>query len=90
MFYQKNYPLWGGMTNMNLNTIWPRDEGAAGKDYFRAVSTGPVTPLVCSATTVGDHANIALTYRTTVFSTAAIEQTQSRVLETLTELLRCA
>lgn len=86
MFYQKNYPLWGGMTNMNLNTIWPRDEGGAGKDYFRAVSTGPVTPLVCSATTVGDHANIALTYRTTVFSAAAIEQTQGRILETLTEL----
>lgn len=61
--YLKNYPLWGGVTNMKLNSLWPQSP-----DYFRVVATGPVTPLVLSVTTVGDHANIGLSYRTTVFS----------------------
>lgn len=87
-FYQKNYPLWGGITNMNLNSIWPGGEAAPAPDYFRAVCTGPVTPLVLSVTTVGDHANIGLTYRIGVFSEAAVEQILSSLWETLAELHR--
>lgn len=89
-FYQKNYPLWGGITNMNLNLLWPAAEAAPPPDYFRAVCTGPVTPLVLSVSTVGDHANIGLTYRTAVFSERAIEQIKGSLLETLTELHRGA
>jgi len=85
-FYQKNYPLWGGITNMNLNSIWPVVKAAPTLDYFRAVSTGPVTPLVLSVTTVGDHANIGLTHRTTVFPEAAIEQIQRSLLASVAEL----
>ena len=89
-FYQKNYPLWGGITNMNLNSLWPHAETAPTPDYFRAVCTGPVTPLVLSVSTVGDHVNIGLTYRTAVFSERAIEQIKGSLLETLTELHRGA
>ncbi len=87
-FYQKNYPLWGGITNMNLNSLWPGGKATPTPDYFRAVCTGPVTPMVLSVTTVGDHANIGLTYRTGVFSEAAIEQIQSSLRETLADLHR--
>jgi NRPS condensation-like uncharacterized protein len=87
-FYQKNYPLWGGITNMNLNSLWPAAEAAPAPDYFRAVSTGPVTPLVLSVTTVGDHANIGLTYRTTVYSELAVEQIKISLLQTLAGLHR--
>ena len=52
-FYQKNYPLWGGITNMNLNSLWTSGQKRVPLDYFRAVSTGPATPLVLSVTTVG-------------------------------------
>jgi NRPS condensation-like uncharacterized protein len=72
--YQKFYPLWGGLTNMNLNRAWPQHEGSGPLDYFRAVSTGPATPLVLSITTIGQVANVGLSYRSTVFSTAAIER----------------
>jgi len=72
-FYQKNYPLWGGLSNIDLNPIWPQAEEARPIDYFRAVSTGPVTPLVVSITTVARVVNIGLTYRSTVFSAAEIE-----------------
>ena len=85
-FYQKNYPLWGGITNMNLNVIWSEDGTAPTPDYFRAVSTGPVTLLVLSISTAGDHANVALSYRTAVFPTSAIEQIKSSLLATLAQL----
>jgi hypothetical protein len=72
--YQKHYPLWGGLTNMNLNGLWPQTDDAQPVDYFRAVSTGPVTPLVLSFTTVGRTANIGLSYRATVFDASEIER----------------
>ena len=80
-FYQKHYPLWGGITNMNLNSIWEQPQGERPIDYFRAVSTGPATPLVLSVTTVRDVVNIGLTYRSTVFSVAEIEQVKSYFLD---------
>ena len=78
--YQKHYPLWGGLTNMNLNTLWPQSDEVRPVDYFRAVSTGPVTPLVASITTIGPVANIGLTYRPTVFWEPDIERIKASFL----------
>jgi hypothetical protein len=79
--YQKHYPLWGGLTNMNLNTLWPQPDETRRLDYFRAVCTGPVTPLVASITTVGRAANVSLTYRSTVFGAAEIERVKACFLD---------
>ena len=79
--YQKHYPLWGGLTNMNLNALWPQPEGARAVDYVRAVSTGPVTPLVVSVTTIGAVANVTVTYRSTVFGAPEIERLKACFLE---------
>ena len=79
--YQKHYPLWGGLTNMNLNALWPQPDDAWPVDYFRAVSTGPVTPLVVSLSTVGRAANIGLTYRSTVFDAAEIDRIRGCFLD---------
>ncbi len=105
--YQKNYPLWGGITNMNLNSIWEQPvlrsttrgrplipgttaeggpQGSNGIDYFRAVSTGPATPLVLSTTTAGNRLNVGLTYRTTVFSDSDIQQIKSTFLNCVHQL----
>ena len=78
--YQKNYPLWGGITNMNLNPLWPQPKEVKSVDYFRAVSTGPATPLVLSVTTVRELVNIGLSYRRTVFSPADIGRIKSELL----------
>jgi hypothetical protein len=86
--YQKHYPLWGGLTNMNLNALWPQPEGSRPVDYFRAVSTGPVTPLVASITTIGPVANIGLTYRSTVFGAPDIERIKASFLDPLGPLVR--
>jgi NRPS condensation-like uncharacterized protein len=85
-FYQKHCPLWGGITNMNLNTHWEGQAQDGPLDYLRAVSTGPVTPLVLSVTTVGERVNVGLSYRSTVFSDAEIGQVQSRLVDGVARL----
>lgn len=85
--YQKNYPLWGGITNMNLNSLWAQPEEDPSVDYFRAVSTGPVTPLVLSVTTMRDVANVGLTYRTTAFSASQIEAMKHNFLDLARSLI---
>jgi NRPS condensation-like uncharacterized protein len=84
--YQKHYPLWGGITNMNLNSLWPQPDGKPAMDYLRAVSTGPVTPFVLSLTTVNEVINIGVTYRTTVFGPDEIQGIQTCFLNHITEL----
>jgi NRPS condensation-like uncharacterized protein len=88
VFYAKHHPLWGGITNVNLNRLWEPAGGSLPLDYFRGVSTGPVTPLVLSVTTIGDRMNLGLSYRITVFSRTDIEGVQSRFLEHLEEARR--
>jgi hypothetical protein len=70
---------------MNLNPLWAPNDRHGPLDYFRAVSTGPVTPLVLSVTTVGERVNLGVSYRTTVFSKPDIENLQSRFREHLEE-----
>jgi hypothetical protein len=86
--YQKHYPLWGGLTNMNLNTLWPQSDQVRPVAYFRAVSTGPATPLVASITTVGPMATAGLTYRSTVFGAPEIERIKACFLDPLGPLAR--
>lgn len=84
--YPKNYPLWGGITNLNLNPLWPGTAPAPPLDYFRAVSTGPVTPVVLSVTTVGDRAHLGISYRTSFFSAPEIERLKKIFLEQVEQL----
>jgi NRPS condensation-like uncharacterized protein len=87
-FYAKYYPLWGAITNLNLNRLWAPSDRHVPLDYFRAVSTGPVTPLALSVTTIGQRMNLGVSYRTTVFSKPDIEFLQSRFREILEETRR--
>lgn len=85
-FYVKNYPLWGGISNVNLDLLW-ETKGERGRiDYLRAVSTGPITPLVLSVTTVGDLVNVGLTFRQTVFSPGEIDQFVSEFRDAIVQL----
>jgi len=84
--YQKHYPLWGGITNMNLNPLWPQSGAGEPTHYFRAVSTGPATPLVLSVTTAGETLNVGISYRKTVFSGQSIVRIKRDFLELLKQL----
>jgi len=71
-FFPKYNPLWGGITNINLNNFWAG--GNTPSEYLRAVSTGPATPLVLSFTTLHDTISVGLSYRKTVFSESDIKK----------------
>src|SRR5207253_1904642 len=45
-FLAKHYPIWAGITSLNIDSLWagPRP-GAAALEYLRAVPTGPLAPL---------------------------------------------
>jgi hypothetical protein len=81
--YQKHYPLLGGLTNMDANRVWPGPPESRPEDYLRAVSTGPITPLVCSITTVGRAVNVGLSYRSTAFREPEIERIKDCFLKAL-------
>jgi hypothetical protein len=81
--FSKHYPLWGGITNLNLNRLWVPDSTNATLDYFRGVSTGPVTPLVLSVTTFEERFNLGLSFRAAVFSRRGIENLPHRFRELL-------
>jgi hypothetical protein len=84
-FFHKYSPLWAGVSNMNLNALWEPPAGQNVPDYFRAVSTGPATPLVLSLTTAGAVANLGLSYRTMVYAQADIELAMGQFVKALRE-----
>ena len=84
-FYPKNWPLWGGITNMNLSKFQEPLPPDAPTDYFRAVSTGPATPLVLSVTTFGKRVNVAMSYRTAVYSKAVAATVRDRFVAAIRE-----
>ncbi|RJQ44502.1 MAG: hypothetical protein C4538_10120 [Nitrospiraceae bacterium] len=82
-FYAKYNPIWGGITNVNLNAIWPSSGGEAPVYYLRAVSTGHATPLVFSFTTLHDKIFIGVSYRRTVFS----EESMGKIFSDFSECI---
>ncbi len=73
---------------MNLNSAWDGGGGQRPPDYFRAVSTGPVTPFVLSITTVLDRINIGMSYRKTVFTPAQVDRLKAEFLNSLSQILQ--
>lgn len=73
-FYPRSYPMWGGITNINLNSLWEQRDVENPIDYLRAVSTGPVAPIIFSFTSVRDVLNVGVSFRTAVFSKEDVEK----------------
>jgi len=84
-FYYRNYPLVGGITNMNINALWP-DDGTRPLDYLRAVSTGPVAPLVLAVITFGDRMHCGLIWRPAVFTPEDVDLVSAGLSRQVAEL----
>jgi hypothetical protein len=73
-FFAKTYPVWGGVTTLNVNALWPGGEGRAPTaEYLRGVPTGPLSPLVLAVTTTAEVMNVGVTFRRTVFSREVVD-----------------
>ena len=63
-FHAKNYAVWAGITPLQLNALWPEAKSYPFRlGYVRAVSTGPLSPIVVALTTLGDIVEVALSFR---------------------------
>lgn len=87
-FYVKHYPLWAGITTLNLNPIWSGsgDVRTAGLDYLRAVPTGPMTPLVLAATTAHEVLHLGIAYRKAAYPPAVAEGIAASLLRCLADM----
>ena len=83
-FYRKTYPLWGGITNMNMGTLQADENDPPMVDYYRAVSVGPAMPMVIGVTGVEGVLNLGISYRPTVLSEGDVRGIVARFTALLT------
>ncbi len=82
-FHAKNYAVWAGITPLQLNALWPEAKAYPFRlGYVRAVSTGPLSPIVVALTTLGDIVEVALSFRR-----AAIDRHRAEGL--LADIVHC-
>jgi hypothetical protein len=77
----KNYPVWGGLSALNVEAIWNAVPGNTRVlHYLRAVSTGPAVPIIVAPASVGEGLTIGVTYRTSAFRREDIERINERLM----------
>jgi hypothetical protein len=81
-FYRKRMPLSGGLSNVDLTHSWVlQHHPHAISEFFRASPVGPMLPVVITPTTLGSKFNIAITWRTSLFT----RENSEAFIETLLE-----
>ncbi len=87
VFHAKSYPVWVGITPLDVNALWRQAGGNARQpEYVRVVSTGPLAPLVVAATTDGAGLVLGLSFRTAAFSREDIARIGADVLDRIATL----
>jgi hypothetical protein len=80
-FFPKHFPVSAGTTPLNVDPLWRDDAaGPARPDYVRAVSTGPLAPMVLAFTTSGNAINVGVSYRTTVYARQDVQAVVAAML----------
>ncbi len=87
VFHAKSYPVWVGITPLDVNALWHRADGnAPSPEYLRVVPTGPLAPLVVAATTDGAGLALGLSFRLAAFSREDIARIGADILERIANL----
>lgn len=86
-FYRKDFPLAGGISSVDLRRTWVADwHPRVVHRYARVSPTGPMTPVVFTATTLGESLDVGLTYRTGLLSPEQADALARRFIDTLDNL----
>ncbi|MGH6624283.1 MAG: methyltransferase [Burkholderiaceae bacterium] len=80
--YPKHYPTAAGLTTLNVDGIWCGADGTENFEYLRAVPTGPICPIVFAVTTVHEHLQVGVSFRTAVYGRQVVD-------EIAAEFVRC-
>ena len=88
-FHAKHYPVWGAISMMNVDAQWQEAGGALPPpEYLRAVSTGPLAPLVIAATTSAGVLHAGLSYRTAAFTPEIVAAIAAGIRERMAQFGR--
>jgi hypothetical protein len=83
-FHVKNWPVWVGVTMLNVDSLWREGGGTESPTgYLRAVSTGPLAPMVVAVSTSGGAFEAGISYRTGAFERETVAKVSAEVLRTL-------
>ncbi|HKE39116.1 MAG TPA: hypothetical protein VKG21_04695 [Casimicrobiaceae bacterium] len=85
-FFAKHYPVWAGVTPLNVAAL---SEGAgknSAPQYVRAVSTGPLAPMILALTTSGSGVEVGISFRTTVYGREAVQRLATDMLDSIDRL----
>ena len=86
-FFAKHFPVCAGTTPLSVDPLWDGGHGRSpGLDYLRAVSTGPLAPMILALTMVGDVINVGISFRTTVFRREAVDGVAAAMLQSIRTL----
>jgi hypothetical protein len=90
-FHVKNWPVWVGVTMLNVDALW-REGGAtdSAPGYVRAVSTGPLAPMVVAVSTAGGALEAGISYRTAAFEAGTADRIAVEVHQALSALAKSA
>lgn len=90
-FFAKHYAVWAGVSAINVNPLWARAaERFPSLEYLRAVSTGPLAPLVFAITTVGEVLQVGVSFRSAAVSREAVAKVADAFVRTIAALPACA
>jgi hypothetical protein len=85
-FFAKHYPVWAGVTPLNVAAL---SEGAgqnSAPQYVRAVSTGPLAPMILALTTSGSGVEVGISFRTIVYGREAVQRLATDMLDCIDRL----
>ena len=73
-FLAKHYPIWAGITSLNIDSLWVDPRAGAPAEYLRAVPTGPLAPMVVAATTLGGVLQLGFSFRAADISRDTVQR----------------
>ena len=77
------------MTPLHVDALWEQaPEAAPVPEYFRAVPTGPLAPLVLAVTTAGAMLDIGITFRLAAYQRGEIDRMAASLVDRIAGLPR--
>jgi len=85
-FLAKHYPIWLGVTTLNIDPLWRGVPPRGASEYLRAVPTGPLAPMVFAITTFRGALRLGVSYRTADVSRETVEHVADALVEEILAL----
>jgi hypothetical protein len=79
-FHAKNYPVWGGVTLVNVDALWREVGEGEPPEYIRGVPTGPMSPLVIAGSTTQGALQLGISWRSGAFTREVVDNLVAQIL----------